>query len=107
MIYLCLTRPCVVAELTTQAAPQSITVDDLLPPELWSLTMQLDGVLDLTSRATLTKLGLETADLTAADHALTQRIDEAAHDAATRRSDHRPQPESMRSSPSSRRTSEP
>lgn len=80
VIYLCVTRPCVVAELTAQAARQSISVDDLLPRELWSLTMQLDRVLDLTSAGTLAKIGLDTADLTSPDHALTQRIGEAAHE---------------------------
>ena len=80
VIYLCVTRPCVVAELTAQAARQSISVDDLLPRELWSLTMRLDRVLDLTSRKALDKIGLDTPDLTSPDHALTQRIGEAAHE---------------------------
>jgi RES domain-containing protein len=80
VIYLCLTRPCVVAELTAQAARQSIAVDDLLPRELWALSMQLERVIDLTSRETLTKLGLDTPDLTSPDHALTQHIGEAAHE---------------------------
>lgn len=80
VIYLCLTRPCVVAELTAQAARQSISVDDLLPRELWSLSMQLDRVLDLTSTATLNKIGLDTGDLTSPDHALTRRMGEAAHE---------------------------
>lgn len=80
VIYLCLTRPCVVAELTTQAARQSIQVDDLLPRELWSVETSLDRVLDLTDAVTLEALGLDIAELVRPDHAFTQQIGEAAHE---------------------------
>lgn len=80
VIYLCLTRPCVVAELSAQATRQSISVDDLLPRELWAVTVQLERVLDLTSEETLGRTGLGSADLTSPDHGTTRRIGEAAHE---------------------------
>lgn len=79
VIYLCLTRPCVVAELAARAARQGLDVDDLLPRELWALTTTLDRVLDLTLPATLATIGLTTPDVVSADHALTRQIGEAAH----------------------------
>jgi hypothetical protein len=51
VLYLCLTRPCVVAELTRQAQRQSLEVEDLLPRELWEVAVRLDKVLDLTDAA--------------------------------------------------------
>jgi RES domain-containing protein len=80
VIYLCLTRPCVVAELTTQAARQSIQLADLLPRELWSLEASLEILLDLTNNAVLDSLALDTSDLVRPDHAFTQQIGEAAHE---------------------------
>lgn len=80
VIYLCLTRPCVVAELTTQAARQSVQVSDLLPRELWSVATTLDRVLDLTDQAVLDALAIDTVDLVRPDHAFTQQIGEAAHE---------------------------
>jgi RES domain-containing protein len=80
VIYLCLSRPCVVAELSAQAARQSISIDDLLPRELWAVTMELERVLDLTTDETLGKIGLGGAELTSPDHGTTRRIGEAAHE---------------------------
>lgn len=80
VIYLCLTRPCLVAELTTQATRQSVQVSDLLPRELWSVATTLERVLDLTDRAVLDTLGMGAADLVRPDHSFTQQIGEAAHD---------------------------
>ena len=80
VIYLCLTRPCVVAELTTQAARQSVQVSDLLPRELWSVSTSLEKVLDLTDASTLSRLDLEHSDLCRPDHSFTQEIGEAAHE---------------------------
>ena len=48
VIYLCTSRPCVVAELTRQAQRQGLSVHDLLPRELWRITVELTKVLDLT-----------------------------------------------------------
>jgi RES domain-containing protein len=80
VIYLCLTRPCVVAELTTQAARQSVQVTDLLPRELWSIATTLERVLDLTDQSVLDTLGIDAGDLVRPDHAFTQQIGEAAHE---------------------------
>lgn len=79
VIYLCTTRPCVVAELTRQAQRQSLAVDDLLPRELWRLTVELTKVLDLTNPATVQALGVRPADLVRDDLRLTREIGEAAH----------------------------
>lgn len=59
VIYLCTTRPCVVAELTRQARGQNLDVEDLLPRELWCLTVELTKVLDLTNGGTLRALDLD------------------------------------------------
>lgn len=82
VLYLCLTRPCVVAELSRQAERQGINVDDLLPRELFVISADLDKVLDLTDAATLAALGIAPPDLVRADHGFTQEIGEAAHEHA-------------------------
>lgn len=79
MLYLCLTRPCVVAELTQQAQRQQLDVADLLPRELWSVTLSLTTVLDLTDPSVRRHLHIEPDDLVAPDRRLTRRIGEAAH----------------------------
>ena len=80
VIYLCTSRPCVVAELTRQAQRQSLEVEDLLPRELWQITVELTKVLDLTQRKTLEALGVNSADLIRDDLQLTREIGEAAHE---------------------------
>lgn len=80
VLYLCTTRPCVVAELTRQAQRQGITVGDLLPRELWTLTSSLTNVVDLTNPVTLTALDLDPAKLGGDDVRLTREIGEAAHE---------------------------
>lgn len=50
VLYLCLTRPCVIAELTRQAERQGLNVDASLPRELFEFSADLDTVLDLTDR---------------------------------------------------------
>jgi RES domain-containing protein len=80
VIYLCLTRPCVVAELTMQAARQSIHVVDLLPRELWSVQTSLERVLDLTDEDVLGSLEVLAEDLVRPDHAFTRQLGEAAHE---------------------------
>jgi RES domain-containing protein len=80
VLYLCLTRPCVAAELTRQAARQNIRVEDLLPRELYELSADLEKVLDLTDADVLDTLGVETADLIREDQLLTREIGEAAHE---------------------------
>jgi RES domain-containing protein len=80
VLYLCLTRPCVAAELTRQAARQNIRVEDLLPREIYEISADLEKVLDLTDAAVLDALGVETADLIREDQLLTREIGEAAHE---------------------------
>ncbi len=80
VIYLCTTRPCVVAELTRQADRQGLTVDDLLPREIWRVTVELTKVLDLTHRETLEALEVDPADLIRDDLQFTREIGEAAHE---------------------------
>jgi RES domain-containing protein len=80
VVYLCTTRPCVVAELTRQARRQGLAVDDLLPPELWLVTAVLTKVLDLTDAETLQALGVEPDELVRDDLQLTHEIGEAAHE---------------------------
>jgi len=79
VLYLCLTRPCVVAELTRQAHHQGLNVADLLPRELWTIETSLDRVLDLTDADILSQLGLTRDDLVRDDYGLTQELGEAAH----------------------------
>ncbi|MGI8757102.1 MAG: RES family NAD+ phosphorylase [Acidimicrobiales bacterium] len=80
VLYLCLTRPCVVAELTRQAERQGLNVEALLPRELFEISADLDKVLDLTDAETLDALGIAPPDLVREDHRLTQEIGEAAHE---------------------------
>ena len=82
VLYLCLSRPCVVAELTRQAERQGLNVDALLPRELFGITVDLHKVLDLTDVATLDALGIAPLDLVREDHRFTQEIGEAAHEHA-------------------------
>lgn len=78
VIYLCATRPCVLAELTRQAVRQGLVVDDLLPRELWRVTAELSATLDLTDRATLDMLEIDVNGLVHDDVQLTREIGEAA-----------------------------
>lgn len=82
VLYLCLTRPCVVAELTRQAERQGLNVDALLPRELFEISAELDKVLDLTDAATLEAIGIAPPDVVREDHRFTQEIGEAAHEHA-------------------------
>lgn len=80
VVYLCSSRPCVVAELTHQAMRQRLDVADLLPRELWAIGLELDAVLDLTDPDMRHRLAVDTTDLIRSDHGFTREIGEAAHD---------------------------
>lgn len=80
VIYLCLTRPCAVAELMRQAIRQGVQVEDLLPRELWSMATDLERTLDLTDPSVLMAAGLGPGDLIRPGHTFTQQIGEAAHE---------------------------
>jgi RES domain-containing protein len=82
VLYLCLTLPCMAAELTRQAERQGLDVDALLPRELFEISVDLGKVLDLTDVSTLDALGIAPRDLVWADHRLTQEIGEATHEHA-------------------------
>ena len=79
VLYLCATRPCVIAELTRQAERQGLTVEALLPRELFEIHTELNSVLDLTNPEVLDALGITQPDLVHEDHRFTQEIGEAAH----------------------------
>ena len=80
VLYLCVSRPCVVTELTRQAERQGLKVDALLPREVFEISAGLDKVLDLTDRVTLDVLGITSSDLVREDHRLTHEIGKAAHE---------------------------
>lgn len=80
VLYLCLTRPCVVAELTRQAERQGLSIEALLPRELFEISADLDKVLDLTDTSIVDGLGIAPLDLAREDHRFTQEIGEAAHE---------------------------
>jgi RES domain-containing protein len=82
VLYLCLTRPCVIAELTRQAERQGLSVEALLPRELFEVTADLNKVLDLTDATTLESIGIEAGDLIRDDLRFTQQIGEVAHEHA-------------------------
>lgn len=82
VLYLCVTRPCVAAELTRQAARQSLSVESLLPRELWAISADLTKVLDLTSPTVLDALAVAPEDLVREDLRVTRDIGEAAHEHA-------------------------
>lgn len=82
VLYLCRTRRCVVAELTRRADRQGLSVDALLPRELYEITADLESVLDLTDIETLEVLGISPPDLVREDLQFTREIGEAAHEHA-------------------------
>jgi RES domain-containing protein len=79
-VYICATKPCVVAELSQQAIRQGLQVADLLPRELWVVRLDLDAVLDLGDPDVRRDLRLEIADLTRRDQGFTREIGERAHE---------------------------
>ncbi|CAN5631974.1 hypothetical protein BH24ACT5_BH24ACT5_25940 [soil metagenome] len=80
VVYLCTSRPCVVAELTRQALRQGLTPEAFLPREVWRVTSSLTKVLDLTEPSILSELGFSTADLVRDDVQLTRAIGAGAHE---------------------------
>lgn len=80
VIYLCTTRPCVVAELTRQVQRQGLSIDGFLPRELYRLTASLTRVLDLTDPEVVAGLGLVAEDMLRDDWSLTHEIGEAAYE---------------------------
>lgn len=74
VLYLCSTRACSVSELRRQADRQNIELEDMLPRELWIVSVSLRRVLDLTHPDSLRVLGLAVEDLVRDDHGFTQSL---------------------------------
>lgn len=79
VLYLCTTRPCTVAELRHLGRRQLIGVDGLLPRVLYRYETALDHLLDLTSEATLERLGITDQQVTGPDLAVPRQIGVSAH----------------------------
>jgi RES domain-containing protein len=79
VLYLCTTRPCAVTELRHLGARQVIGITGLLPRVLYRYQLDLDRILDLTSEATLTALGVSPMQITGADLSPTRVIGGLAH----------------------------
>lgn len=80
-LYLCESRPCVVAELARLGARHVVGVEGLLPRVVYRYELDLDTVLDLTDGAVRNHVGLSTEDLTRDDWSLCQQIGTEVHGA--------------------------
>lgn len=74
ILYLCETRPCVVAELTRQGTRHVVGVEGLLPRVLYRYELDLHRVLDLTDPDTRTHIGITVDELVADDWHLCQQL---------------------------------
>lgn len=79
VLYICRTRPCVVAELQRFGERQAIGVEGLLPRHLYRYDIRLDRVLDLTSAGVRGEVGLGLEVLTGPDWAACQDLGATAH----------------------------
>lgn len=79
VIYICLTRPCAVAELRRLGQRQAIGVEGLLPRYLYRYDVRLDRVLDLTNAGVRDEVGLSLDVLTGPDWAACQDLGTTAH----------------------------
>jgi hypothetical protein len=80
VIYLCTTTDCVRAEFRYSAARQGLSLDALLPRELWAVHLGLEEVLDLTDQHTLEILDVDSDLLVHPNHEFTQQLGEMAHE---------------------------
>jgi RES domain-containing protein len=78
-LYLCETRPCVVAELTRQGTRHVVGVEGLLPRVLYRYELDLYPILDLTDPDTRTQIGITEDELVADDWTLCQQLGSEAH----------------------------
>lgn len=69
VLYICRTRPCVVAELQRFGERQAIGVEGPLPRHLDRYDIRLDRVLDLTDAGACSEVGLGLEVLTGPDWA--------------------------------------
>lgn len=79
VLYLCTSSACARAEFRRQADRQSITIEGLLPRELWEIQVTTQLILNLTNTQCLTILSISPADLVGDDRSLTHEIGAAAH----------------------------
>lgn len=79
VLYICRTRPCVVAELQRFGERQAIGVEGLLPRHLYRYDILLDRVLDLTDVGVRGEVGLGLEVLTGPDWAACQDLGATAH----------------------------
>ncbi len=79
VLYICRTRPCVVAELRRFGERQAIGVEGLLPRHLYRYDIRLDRVLDLTNAGVRGGVGLGLEVLTGPDWVACQHLGATAH----------------------------
>lgn len=78
-LYLCETRPCVVAELTRQGPRHLVGVEGLLPRVLYRYELDLHRALDLTDPDIRSLLGITVDELVADDWMQCQELGTEAH----------------------------
>ncbi len=79
MLYICRTRPCVVAELQPFGERQAVGVEGLLPRHLYRYEIRLEHVLDLTDAGVRAEVGRGVEVLTGPDPAACQDVGATAH----------------------------
>jgi RES domain-containing protein len=79
VLYLCQSRPCVVAELRRLGERQAIGVEGLLPRVLYRYEIALDRVLDLTDHDVRAQVGLGPDVLTGPDWIACQELGSTLH----------------------------
>lgn len=79
VLYLCVSRACVVSEFVRLGAWQTIGAEGLLPRKLFRFDAELVRVLDLTDEDVRRTLKVEEADLVDHDRTLTREIGVNAH----------------------------
>jgi RES domain-containing protein len=79
VLYLCRSRPCVVAELRRFGERQAVGVDGLLPRSLYRYDVTLDRVVDLTDGRVREVIGLSLDVLTGPDWTACQELGAILH----------------------------
>ena len=79
VLYICRSRPCVVAELERLGTLQAIGVDGLLPRSLYKYDVELERVLDLTNESVRSLIGVDPNVLTGPDWTVCREIGSAFH----------------------------
>jgi len=79
VLYICLSRPCAVAELQRFGTRQAIGVEGLLPRSLYRYEIALDRVLDLTNDDVRASVGLGLDVLAGPDRTACQELGSTTH----------------------------